>query len=261
MEAQQPGDRADRKGTRIGRGARMTGASWRLTRRDRTLLLLAMLAGVCSVAALGAVFVVFRRSSHGHLVAAALVASYPLTFLTVFFDVAIAAAAGTGLEGVRMGVGEALRSAHQRGDRIALWAVVAVAARFLLGLAGGPLGLAVGPLDLLWVLATIFVVPILALEDVALREALHGSRSLLRRGWREGLTGVVAIGVFTTLMVLPFFALLLVGAASVVLTSSSGGLIVASVGLLGLVAARGVAGAIKQVFAVALYRYAVGTSD
>ena len=135
--------------------------------------------------------------------------------------------------------------------------MVAVAAGFLLGLAGGPLGLAVGPLDLLWVLATIFVVPILALEDVALREALHGSRSLLRRGWREGLTGVVAIGVLTTLMVLPFFALLLVGAASVVLTSSSGGLIVASVGLLGLVAARGVAGAIKQVFAVALYRYGV----
>jgi uncharacterized protein DUF6159 len=237
--------------------------------RDRTVLLLALISGLCGAAALAAILfaatdnLAFRHPDR-HLVVAALLVSYPLTFLVIFFDVSMAAAAGARLEGGRMGAGEALRIAHRRADRIALWAAVAVTASFLLRLAstGLPdqLGLAALPLDLLWALATIFVVPLLALEDANLREALHGSPSLLRRGWGEGLTGIVAIGVWTILMVLPAFFLFLAGAAAVVLSSGSGGFLVAGAGLVVLVAARVLAGALLQVFAVALYRYAASAS-
>lgn len=229
------------------------------------MLLLALIAGFCGVAALGAAFIVvtghlgIHHSGDSRLTAAALLASYPLTFLVVFLHVAMAAAADARLAGGHLGIGEALRTAHLRSIRIALWALVAFVFGLLLRLAGtglpDKLGIAVWPLDLLWVLATIFVVPLLALEDVSVRKALHDSRPLLRRGWGEGLTGIVLIGVFGVLIVLPAFFLLLAGLAAAVL-ASGGGLIVAAVGLVGIIAARSLAGALQQVFAVELYRYA-----
>ncbi len=231
------------------------------------MLFLALVVGPCGVAALAAVFFAATghlafRQGHASLATAALLALYPLTFLVVFFDVAMAAAAGASFDGARMGIGEALRTAHRRGDRVALWAVATVAASFLLRLAGadlpGHLGVATWPLDLLWALATIFVVPLLALEDTSLREALHGSPSLLRCGWGEGLTGIIVIGVWTILMILPASFFLLAGATAAVLSPGGEGLVVAGVGLVVLVAARGLAGALQQVFAVALYRYAAG---
>ncbi len=270
MEARQPGDQADRKGTRLGRGWHLARTSWRLTWRDRTVLLLALVVGPCGVAALAAVLfaatghLAFHRSGYSGLAMAGLLASYPFAFLVVFFDVAMAVAADAKLEGRRIGVRDALRTAHRRGDRIALWAVVVVAASFLLRLAGTDLpdrlGIAAWPLNLLWVLATIFVVPLLALKDAGLREALRESRSLLRCGWGEGLTGLVVIGIWTILMVLPAFFLLLAGASAVVLSPGGSGLVVAGVGLVVLVVVRGLTGALQQVFAVALYRYAAGAS-
>lgn len=228
------------------------------------MLLLALIGGICGVAALASVFFAvaghtgIAHSERSRLLAAALLASYPLTFLLVFFDLGMAAAAGAQLEGRRMRVGEALRTAHQRTGRIALWALLVLGVNFLLRLIGARLpdglGVARWPLGLLWALATIFVVPLLALEDVSLRKALHSSRALLKRGWGEALTGLVVIGVLIVLMALPAFILLLVGIAATVL--GSGGLIFIAVGAMGLVIAAALAGALRQVFAVKLYRFA-----
>jgi hypothetical protein len=229
-----------------------------------------MIGGGCGVAVLAADFFAvtghldLRHSDHSHLITAALLALYPLTFLVVFLDIAMAAAAGASLEGARMGAREALRTAHRRGDRVALWAAVTVVVGVPLRLAGielpGQLGIATWPFDLLWVLATIFVVPLLALEDASLREALRRSSSLLRQSWGESLTGLIVIGVWIILILLPASFLLFVGFASLVLAPNGGGLIVVGVGLLGVIAARGLAGALQQVFAVALYRFATGAS-
>lgn len=83
----------------------------------------------------------------------------------------------------------------------------------------------------------------------------------MRRGWGEGLTGVVAIGAFwTVLVVIPAFFLLMAGISSVVLSAGSSGPALAGVGLVILIAGRGLAAALQQVFAVALYRYAAGAS-
>lgn len=247
----------------------MTKASWRLTWRDRTLLSLALIAGVCGIAAIAAAFVVvaghfgIHRSLSPKLVAAALLASYPLSFLVVFLHVAMAAAADARLAGNRLGLGEALGSAHRRTVGIALWALIALGVGLLLRLIGAQLpdklGFVVWPLDLLWVLATIFVVPLLALEKRNVRETLHDSLTLLREGWGEGLTGILVIGVVTLVMVVPAFLLILVGLATIVL-ASGGGLILVAVGLLGIVAVRALTGALQQVFAVELYRY-VGSDD
>jgi hypothetical protein len=56
-------------------------------------------------------------------------------------------------------------------------------------------------------------------------------------------------------MALPAFLLLLVGLATILL-ASGGGFILAAMGVMGIVAVRSLTGALQQVFAVELYRYA-----
>lgn len=253
------------------------------------MLLLALIKCLCGIATFAAILFaatgLFHHQSNNHLgnsdlaitgnsdqglagnsrlAMAALLASYPLAFLVVFLDVAMAAAAGARIEGSRMGVGEGLRTAHRRADRIAVWTLAAIAVGFLLRLAAtrlpDQLGIVTLPLDLLWVLVTIFVVPLLALEDAGLREVLRLSPSLLRRGWGEGLTGLIVIGIVAIIAVLPSCFFLLVGVTMMVL-SGGGGLAAIGVGLLGLLVVWGLAGALQQVFAVSLYRYAAGASQ
>lgn len=229
------------------------------------MLVLALMAALCGIAALGAVFVLVtghRLGIHGaegsSLVAAALLASYPLTFAVVFLHVAMAAAADAKLEASRLSIGEALGAANRHTITVALWALVVLGfglfVRGLGTLLPDGLDLAVWLLDFFWALATIFVVPLLALENSGIREALSRSRTLLRRGWGEGLTGVLAIGLLTFLLVVPAFLVLLAGIAMLLFTPG-GGLILIAAGLAGIVVIRSLTGALQQVFAVELYRY------
>lgn len=181
-------------------------------------------------------------------------------FSVVFFHAAIAAAAGARLEGRHTSVRDALRIAHRRGIQIALWALAALGFALLIRLGNTHLShkleVANWPLDLLWAWVTIFVVPLLALEEVSLREALHESRPLLKRSWGEGLAGIVLIRIFTVFLVVPPILLLVVGLAAAMLTSAGGGLILAAAGAVGILAAISLTSAFQMVFAVELYRYA-----
>lgn len=266
MESAGAGGSSKRAETRIGRGWRLSTTAWRMTWRSRTVLLLAVIAAACGVVALGAALFVAagnfpgHHSVHTHLVGAAILALYPFTFLVVFLDVAMAAAAGAGFEGSRLSLREALRVPHSRAGGVALWAAATAAVTILLRLLGADLpgvaSTAILALDLLWVLTTIFVIPLLALTDAGPRQLVRDSRALLSRSWGEDLTGIILIGVLAVAMLLPWLTVLLVGIALVVLIPSGGGLVVIGIATLGILAARALAGALQQVFAVALYRYA-----
>src|SRR5664280_1441329 len=80
---------------RIARSWRLTKAAWSVVRRDRTLLMLACIAAAAGVAGMGLIF-------------AAGVFAYPLTFVSVFLNTAIAAAAAAALDGRGLTVGQAL---------------------------------------------------------------------------------------------------------------------------------------------------------
>lgn len=264
MEAEQPAERAKRE-TRFGRGWRLTRASWRVTRRSRTIILLAALASIFALAATGTLFyaavghaLLLHRSSGG-LAPLVLLLAYPLVFASVFFHVAIASAAGAHLEGGPVRVRDAVARTFWQGDHLALWSLLLVAAGLLFRSLGavlsGPAVLMVLVLELVWILVTIFVVPLLALEDVGPVDALRRSRGLLRRAWGEGLTGLVGIGLWQVLLSIPALLLLVAGLATAVLTGGSG-LVIFAVGGLGLLLVGALAGAVRQVFAVELYRYA-----
>src|SRR3954469_16364730 len=114
---------------RIQRGWALTKQSFRVLRNDRSLLLFPIisipvaLAGTAIVMGPG-VALYTADNQEAILIAFGVVTLYVLTFVTLFFNVALAAAASTGLAGGDSTVGEGLRAARSRLGVIAAWAVV-----------------------------------------------------------------------------------------------------------------------------------------
>lgn len=249
---------------RIARSWRLTRASWSVVRHDRALLTLAMIAGLSGAAAIALIFglsgiVGGGHTSRGHVAVAALILSYPLTFITVFFNVAIAAAAAAAIDGNRLSLGEALAVPMRRVGQVALWAlIVAVVGVVLEQLASRlPLvgSIVVRLVGVGWSLASLFAVPILAVEDYSAPDSLRRSAHLVKERWGEGISGNVIVSAWMVIVVVPLviaFVVLLSATAS-----DSGAqdavIVLAVVAFIAIVAIGAV---VRQTFAVALYRYA-----
>ena len=107
-------------------------------------------------------------SSQGKVLLAILIALYPSTFLSVFFNVALASAANAALDGRRLGFLEAIAESRQRVGKIALWSLLAAGVGAVLAELSArlPFGgrIASALVGAAWGLATLFVIPILATE-------------------------------------------------------------------------------------------------
>lgn len=198
--------------------------------------------------------------SGGHVGLVALIALYPSTVLTVFFNVALACAASAAFDGDRMSAREAMRIAYGKRRQILLWSLISAIVGTVISeianrLPGG--ARIVGAfLGAAWGLATIFVVPILAMEGAGAVDALKRSSSLVRRRWGEGITGGIAIGTWAGLVAIPLAFALGIGVA-LLQRHPAAAVTMIGVGLVGLVALSTAMIATRQVFAVALYRYAI----
>jgi Family of unknown function (DUF6159) len=249
---------------RIARSWRLTRAAWHVVRTDRSLLSLAALSALTGAIALVAVFVLagsFRggRLNGGDLAVYALIFAYPLTFLSIFFNTAIAAAAAAALDGRHLTVGEALAVPARKLGTVALWSLIAAVVGVVLEQLSSrlPLGgsIAARLVGVGWSLASLFAVPIIALEDVSATEALKRSARTFRERWGEGIGGSVIIGAW---MGIAIFATIVVFAAAIVATNGVPALrdALVAAGALVLVAVFALQLLVRQTFAVALYRYA-----
>jgi Family of unknown function (DUF6159) len=248
----------------MARGWRLTRAAWALMRRDPTMIALALLgtgfgaAGAALVLYFGGYFSAGTHS-RAHFWLVALIALYPLTFIGVFFNVALAAAAEASFDGRRLGLGEALRASWSRLGRIALWSLLAAGVGAVLSeissrIPGGG-KIAAWLFGAAWGLATIFVVPMLAIEDAGPIEALKGSAHLVKSKWGEGLTGLVGIGAWAAVIAIPAGIAIAAGVVVDVRHPASGIAMIAA-GVVALILVSAMAAATRQVFSVALYRYA-----
>jgi hypothetical protein len=251
---------------RIARSARLIGVAWRVIRRDRAML---VLAAVSAAANIVGVLLLFKlsgwhageRPPHGERIAlASLIAAYPFTFLAVFLNVAIAASASEALQGRRLPLLDALGVAGSRLGQIALWSALATGVGLILQEiasrlpAGGRL--ASWLLGAAWTLVTLFAIPILALEGCGALRCVKRSGGLMRERWGEGLTGSVAVNGATGIVAGVFGGMF--GFGFSMSTHSSGiGFTLALIGLVGLMVTAAFGNAVRQVFAVALYRYAL----
>jgi|SRR5208337_1835379 len=105
---------------------------------------------------------------------------------------------------------------------------------------------------LVWTLASFFVVPLLAFEDMGPIEALYKSAQIFRKRWGEEVVGGFSFELVFFLLALPGLLLPLMG-ARLGHTAMFAGLAVAAIYwlLLGIASS-----AARGIFVAALYRYA-----
>jgi Family of unknown function (DUF6159) len=268
-----PADRGEveaqpKRESRLSRGWRLTIAAWRLMRQDPTMMGLALIgtgfgiAGAVLMLYLGGVFSPDDYSrSHFWVVSLAFV--YPLTFLGAFFNVALTAAAAAALEGRWLGITGALREAVARVRQIAVWSLLLVGVGFLINEIASRVpflgGLVARLLGAAWNLGTIFAIPLLTLEDADPLEAVKGSAHLVKSKWGEGLTGMVSIGAWTMLAMVPV-AIVAVTGAVIAHNDPLVGVSIVCLAAAGFIGICAMATATRQVFSVALFRYATGVS-
>jgi hypothetical protein len=251
---------------RIARSWRLTATAWELVRRDRAMLALALLGMTSALIWLAAYTLIggysSDGSSQGKVFLAILIALYPSTFLSVFFNVALASAANAALDGRRLTFGEAIAESRKRLGKIALWSLLSAGVGALLAelssrIPGGG-RIASALVGAAWGLATLFVIPILATEAPTPGpiKALKESVGVIRKRWGESISGTVTISFWTVFVAIPAALLLGVGFALIGGNSATAGAVLVAVGGLLLFAVMAISSAVQQVFSLCLYEYA-----
>lgn len=256
------------QGGRISRGWALAKRSFAVLKADRSLVVFPVVSGV---ATLGAALVIFGPaaaiySSSGDaevvLIVAGVIAAYALTFIAVFFNTALAAAAAQSLAGRDTSFSDGFDAARGRLPTIFQWSLVQATVGLLLSAIENYVGdslpgrILTGLVNFAWSAATFFVIPVIALEGLKPKQAFHRSVSVLKERWGEGVVGSVSIsGVVLLIALLPVLAF---GAGGVALVSSApaAGVPLIAVAAVILVVAIIVAGTLNAIFRVALYRFA-----
>jgi hypothetical protein len=251
---------------KIRRSWRLTKTAWDLVRRDRAMIALALLGMTSALIWLG-VFTLIGGyssdgSSQGKVFLAILIALYPSTFLSVFFNVALASAANAALDGQRLSFGDAIGESRKRLGKIALWSLLSAGVGALLAelssrIPGGG-RIASALVGAAWGLATLFVIPILATEAPTPGpvKALKESVGVIRKRWGESISGTVTISFWSVFVAIPAAMLLAVGFTLIGGDSATAGAVLVAVGGLLLFAVSAISSAVQQVFSLCLYEYA-----
>lgn len=178
-------------------------------------------------------------------------------FVVVFFSVALVSTASSRLAGGHATINDGLQTAWERRGKILQWALLAATVGVLLRMLekrmawlgrfmGGLIGMA-------WTLASYFVVPVLAAENVSPAEALQRSSDLFRETWGEQVVGGFSFGLIFFLLALPAIALLVLLGRNLGRNGVVVGTILAMIYWLCLSITNA---AVKGIFVAALYRYA-----
>jgi hypothetical protein len=259
------------KGGRIRRGWELAKQSWAVLRADRSLALFPVISGIAilfaAILIVGPGVALFAtETSKPAGVVLWVIGGYVLTFIGIYCNTALAAAASKALDGQQTTVGDGFAAVRDKRGVIAQWALVQLTVGILLQLIQGLLSeSAVGRLvativtslaSAAWAIATFFVLPILALEGVGPKDAIKRSAHIIRERWGEGLVGSGSIGGLVVLLgVLPAIGLGVLGAFALGSTVG-GGVALIAVAVILFVLAMIVGSTLTAIFRVALFRFA-----
>ncbi len=179
-----------------------------------------------------------------------------VTFVGIFFNAALVAAALERLRGGNPTVASGLRVAAARWPAIFGWAVIATTVGLILRSirerSGGILGRILASLvEGVWAYVTFFVVPVLVVEGVGPLEAIRRSGALFRNSWGQQVTAAFGFGLVYSLAAAAAFA---VSFAAFSLHPFVG--VPIAVVAFGL--AMSVVAALEGIFKAALYDFASG---
>lgn len=202
---------------RVKRGFRLARNSVRVLRSDPELLLLVAAGMAAFVVVTGLLVRWWYGASdlkeYSELGIWRLLPAYAIAGLVpMYTNAAVVAAAMMRLEGQDPTLRDGLRVATRRLPRLLAWAAIATVVGMViqliierLNLAGRLIGVTLG---LSWQLATMFVIPIILVEDRNLPDAVRRSAKLFKDRWGEATTGVGSIGLAMAIVLVPLLAIL-----------------------------------------------------
>ena len=174
------------------------------------------------------------------------------SFITIFFNCALAACVQLRFAGQDATLGDGLRRAASRVHTILLWSLISATvghiARLVEARAGWTGRLIIGVFGLGWGLSTYLVVPVLVMEEAGVVDSIRRSASLLRQTWGEQIISGLAFGWLGLLFAVPGIVLGVLGANGYPLF-----IVPAILWFATMLAAFTAA---SEIFTVALYRYA-----
>ena len=163
-------------------------------------------------------------------------------------------------------------AAHARLGALAAWSGISVAVGALVSLirGDGNSGIAVtiiravlaGLVAAVWSVITTLVLPIIVLEGLGAVSAIKRSSSIIRTTWGEAVFASVRIGArFALTLILPGVLLLVGGIALAIAVGGAvigAGVVLALIGIVLIIIGAVKAATCRNVFGVALYRWATG---
>lgn len=245
---------------RVRRGFKLAGVSWRVVVAEPAMLLV-LLAGLVGMVVLsgGSFLLLFRRLPNGsdftfpnYLVV--LPVLWFGTIASTYCNVVVAVMADQRLRGDDAKVADGVAVATSKLDRILSWTVLSIAVGLVLHALAERLKLggviASRLFGLAWGLATTFVVPVLALEDLSVSDSIRRSASTFKAKWGETMVAQGTVGLAMLVALIP--AAVVVGVMFAIAVPLG---VLAAVIVFGLLTI--ISGALDSVVDVALYRYAV----
>jgi hypothetical protein len=183
---------------------------------------------------------------------------YVVTYtIGIYFNVALVSIASNRLEGGRATLNDGLQVAWSRKWRILQWALLAATVGMVLRMLERRLSflgrVITSIAGLVWSLASFFVVPVLAAEDMGPVEALYKSWDIFRQTWGEEVVGGFSFGLIFFLLGLLGLLPPILGARAYGQTGMFAGVGIAVVYWLLLAV---ISSAAQGIFVAALYRYA-----
>jgi hypothetical protein len=256
----------------ISRGWTLANQSWAVLKSDPSLVIFPILSTIFVLLAVIAIWVpavvvmgmpnteTIDENNPAYIVAVVAMI-YVSTFITIFFNVALAACAVRSLRGEDTKVGEGIAAAMHRLGPILGWTLVAGTVGLLLRVVQdrvpGAAKIAVWIAGAAWAIATFFVIPVIALEGSGPWRSLKRSVEVVKARWGEGATGTVAITAVSALVMVP---IMLIGAAGGYALFTAGLEVVAfAVGAIAVAAVMVVSiisSALNEIFRIAVYQYA-----
>lgn len=251
------------------RGFTLAGQSWRTLRSRRSLLMFPILGTAMALVivlppALAGAYLADRGDTVPGALLGAL-AIYLICFVSAFVGVGLASAADAALRGEPGGLAYGLRVAVRRLPAISGWALINAIVGIVLRVLESRSELAAVAAALIggaWSVISLLAIPAIALDDAGPLTAIKRSAATLKEHWGGRVTGMAAIGLGVFLLVM--LPAILIGVAGVMVLNGSGsaglggGAVLIGVAALLFCAGVVLSGALRQVFAVALYRYATG---
>lgn len=247
---------------RIGTGWELTKASFGVLNKDKELIVLPLLSGLTMFFVAAVVWGGFFASTLGQapqwVYLIVLYVFYVLsTFVVVFFNAGVVAAATIRFDGGDPTVADGLKAAWGKKGVIFQWALLAATIGLLLHILesrsrgwGSRVFTWLGRMA--WAAATYFVVPVLVFEGLSPFDALKRSVAVVKKTWGEALTGEFSTGFI-------FFLLGLLGLLPIFAGFTFGpvGLFIGiGIAVIYWVLLAAVGGAINGILIAGLYKYA-----